>query len=204
MAAEPPMHDPGEPEFPGEREWLLLPPPEVQPEFVDRTLARLRDARLLRPASDDGAAGPPLPPELLAAHATPPPRRDFVARALERAQRDRAADLRRLLLRYETALPTADFVDRTLRALRADAPRRRFVFPWRGLGVPLLAAAALLFLLRPQPDPDALRPFARAAAPALAVAYGPTVLGRLLAARAPADALPPVDAAWLLFGEGRR
>jgi hypothetical protein len=30
------------------------------------------------------------------------------------------------------------------------------------------------------------------------------VLGRLLAADAPADALPPADAGWLVFGEGRR
>jgi len=191
-------------EFPGEEDWLLLPVPDVQPEFVDRTLARLRDAGLLRPVADDGASGPALPPELLAAHATPPPRRDFVERVLESTQRDRAADLRRLVLRYETALPTADFVERTLRALRAAAPQRRSAFPWRGLGVPLLAAAALLFLLRPQPDRDALRPFARAAEPALAVAYGPTVLGRLLAADAPADALPPADAGWLLFGGDHR
>jgi hypothetical protein len=201
------MHADDDPEaaFRGESEWLELPPPEVAPGFVDRTLAALADAGLV--AAAPPFADEPLPQELLAGHAPPPPSRGFVDRALQRVQRDRAEHWRELLLRYESPAPTHDFVARTLRAL-AGAPRRRRSFPRRWPLPALLAAAAALllwFAIRPQAP---LHELAAAAPPSAAWAHSPALLTHLLARQQPAGSPFQVagDGAWLWLAaaEARR
>lgn len=169
--------------FPTVDEWLTLPPPKVAPEFVDRTLARLRDVGLVAAAPPDADAAPALPPELLAHLPAPAPSPRFVERALQAVQQDRADRWRRLLLRYDAPVPTPDFVARTLAALRreptASAHRSRHgVWLWLATA----AAAALLLVLRPGRPAAALRALLAELPATAAVAHSPAVLSSLLAA----------------------
>ncbi len=169
--------------FPTADEWLALPPPKVAPEFVDRTLARLRDVGLVAPAPPDADAAPALPPSLLAHLPAPAPSPRFVERALRAVQQDRADRWRRLLLRYDAPVPTPDFVARTLAALRreptASAHRSRHGV-WLALAT--AAAAALLLVLRPGRPAAALRALLAELPATAAVAHSPAVLSSLLAA----------------------
>ncbi len=98
------------------------------PDFVERTLARVRSerARTLREAAriDDAE----LPRDLLAAYQVPVPSADFVARTLAtvrdaRVQEPDDAELERILAQHRAPLASADFVERTLAALREDRPQ---------------------------------------------------------------------------------
>lgn len=190
--------------FPGEAEWLSLPPPPIAPDFAERTLAALREQ-----AGDGGDL--PLPRELLAAHRAPEPSREFAARTLQALADDRAARWRELLARHVAPEPSPEFVARTLAALarddgerapahpRAIVPRRRWTWPL------LLVAAALMFavaLYEPPPAPLELR-IARQVRPEFAHAYAVSPLPAVLAAldrQADPLALPNSgpDGFWLL------
>lgn len=228
--------------FPGEHEWLDLPLPEtglqgsgipetslagfgarefVDPAFVDRTMDALVDAGLAAPApgTDDVA----LPPELLAAFASPDPSPDFVARTLAALQQDQARRVDDVLARYSAPEPSPEFVARTLAALAVDRGRvetggavpsqgpgplpwsdaRIRRWPWAVLAV---AAGALVWLglsnLRDRVLPSAQgAPFevrlAHDESRAFAHGYATTPLGAVLttiAHRNDPNALPDGDA----------
>ena len=128
-------HDPNEDED-IEARWLELRPPDVSPDFVERTLRRvmasLRDSRdELAPTEDTR-----LPADLLAAWRTPPASASFVADTLDRVLEDRSfPGLRQVLDRHQPPEPTSGFVDRTARLVtsvlsgRFDAALRHHVVP---------------------------------------------------------------------------
>jgi hypothetical protein len=204
-------------DFPGEDEWLLLPPPGIRPGFVDATLARVLADAAERAVGDPEAAGtdaPELPAGLLAAYAVPGPSRGLVDRIAGAVQRDRAESWRELLLQYETPEPSPEFVARTVRALRSGAPARSpLPFLRRTAMVTALAAAALIVVavLWPQPPrgPQSLQAAALQEVPAAsAAAYSPTPIAALVRAsrtrRAGLDAqaLPAVPADGLVLVAG--
>jgi len=191
--------------FPAEEGWLELPPPDVSAAFVDRTMARLLAAELVRrrfPATDPSAqsspaadptadprtaAEPPqdLPQDLLAQFSVPPVSARFLDDTLTLVQRDRVSYWRSLLLRYESPTPSAEFVDRTLAALAAGsaAPAGRIVPGWLARGTTLAAAAAalLVWLLWLRDPGDALGSVLTASPPTLAYSQSPALLSHLLA-----------------------
>jgi len=196
--------------FPSETEWLSLPGPPITADFVERTMAALREGPAWHENGSAGEAGDPVTADLLAAFAAPPPTRDFAARTLRALQDDRAARWRELLARYVAPDPSPDFVARTLAALARPAdtadprplPRRTAgVWAWPLLMLAALAAVVVL-LQEPIRAPVELR-IAEQVRPALAHAYAasplPAVLAEIDRQQDP-DALPngEADGMWLL------
>lgn len=191
--------------FPGEAEWLHLPPPPIDAGFTARTWQRIRADR----GADAGSPADEPLRRLLPAHQVPEPSPGFVAATLAAIQRDRAEVWRSLLLRYQTPTPSADFVQRTLRALQTAArpgPRRRTLWLAAGLAA---AAAVVLALVWPRPLP--VRSLQEAALervpPASAAAFSPTPMAGLLLARPAAAELAladlPIDGLMLVRRQAR-
>ncbi|MEC7583618.1 MAG: hypothetical protein VYE77_04815 [Planctomycetota bacterium] len=178
-------------EFPSEEGWLDLTPPDISPDFVDRTLASLRQADLLADAGadrPDTAASAPhdVAAEVLAEHQVPPVSEGFVDKTLARISQDREDKWRRTLLRYEAPEPTPAFVERTLAALKTEEPSGR-VIPGRftrRMTLATTAAALLVFLSWPQNPASPMSDMMTSAPSGLAWSHSPSALSHLLPATA--------------------
>lgn len=182
------------PEFPPEANWLDAMPPEVSPEFVGRTIARLRDVGLVaedarREADERALARLDLPRAELDAEGPDGPSPSFVDAVMAEWRLLRDAPLQEALPHYRVPAPSAEFVATTLRALQ-PARRHRLRLLLAPAAVLAAVAAALLVwvsLRREVASPEA------ALAQAVGIgapADGPTLLGALLAAREYDDDLP--------------
>lgn len=185
------------PEFPPESTWLDASPPDIAPDFVGRTLARLRDVSLVAPearaAHDERMlARLDLPREVLDADVPPPASPGFVDGVLAGLRRQREEELTGALHAYRVPEPSPEFVARTLAALRVQhrRPVLRFVRSRTAL-VAAVLLAALSLVLRGLADE---RPSESHIAATVAVGIpsgGPSLLAALVqAAERDADDLP--------------
>jgi len=173
-------------EFPSEDGWLELTPPDIRPDFVDRTLASLRRADLLADADTDGSPARELPAGVLAEHQAPPVSEGFVDKTLARISKDRDEQWRHALLRYEAPEPTPAFVERTLAALKPEQPAGRVV-PGRftrRMTLATTAAALLVFLTWPQDPGTPMNDMISSSPSGLAWSHSPSALSHLLPATA--------------------
>ena len=137
-AGEQPRIGPSGHPFPDEREWLDLPSPAELPiaaDFVERTMRALRCDEVVFDVSPAAEVADELTPQVLAAHAAPPPSPDFVESTLRLVQKDRRDRWRELLARHVAPEPSPEFVAKTLAALAAEqhtparATRRAWTWP---------------------------------------------------------------------------